>query len=134
MNNAQDARRSVGGSGERGAARLSLLIVLLLIGAVIYTAYQYVPVAYHASLFKVYMQDTVDKAVATGQGSSWVEMQLKGAAADYDIPPNAVYKVELRDGRMQASARWTHPISLPGYTYQYNFDHTVRSGNFLTPK
>ena len=134
MNNAQDARLSVTSPGERGASRLSLLIFLLLVGAVDYAAHQYVPVAYQASLYKVDIQDTVDKAVATGQGAAWVETQLKSVSADYHVPANALYKVELRDGRVQANARWVRLISLPGYTYQYSFDHTVKSANFLTPK
>lgn len=134
MNISRDVCRDVGSRGQRGAARLNLVIFLVIVAAVVYAGYQYVPVAYHASLYKVYMQDTVDKAVATGQSTSWVETQFRASAAEYDVPPNAAYKIELRDGRMQASVHWTRPISLPGYTYQYDFNHTVKSANFLTSK
>lgn len=119
--------------GERGGARLNLVVVLAVITVAAYSGYQYIPVAYQASLFKVYMQDTVDKAVATGKDTAWVESQLKTAEADYDVPPDAVFRVEKREGRIEASARWTRPVNFPGYTYAYEFDHTVRSTNFLKP-
>lgn len=133
MNTVENARGSMRGSaGERGGARLNFLIFILVLSAAAYAAYLYVPVAYQASLFKVYMQDTVDRAVATGQSAAWVENQFRAGAADYDVPPDATYRVELRDNRIEANVRWTRPVVSRVYTYQYNFDHTVRSGNFLT--
>jgi hypothetical protein len=134
MNNLQNTCKNAGSSGERGSASLKFIIFILVLAAAAYVAYLYVPIAYQASLFKVYMQDTVDKAVATGQTTAWVENQFRASAPEYGVPPNATYKVEQRDGRMQASARWMRPVVLPVYTYQYNFDHTVKSGSFLTPR
>lgn len=119
---------------ERGASRLNFLIFVLLLGAAVYAAYLYAPVAYQASLYKVHMQDTIDKAVATGQGTAWAESQLKASAVDYGVPPDATYKIELRDGRMQATTHWVRPIVSPVYTYRYEFNHTVKSGNFLTTR
>jgi hypothetical protein len=113
--------------GERGGSRLNFTILLVVLIAGAYVGYQYVPVAYQASLYKVYMQDTVDKAVAAGKPMAWVEEQLKSGGNDYDVPTDAVFKVENRDSHLEVNARWTRPITLPGYTYQYNFDHTVRS-------
>ncbi|HEY0078416.1 MAG TPA: hypothetical protein VGB73_07195 [Pyrinomonadaceae bacterium] len=115
--------------GERGASRLSLIFLLALLALAVYVGYLFVPVAYQASLYKVYMQDTVDKAVATGKPAAWVEEQLKSGGGDYDVPDDAVFKVENRDGYLEANARFTHFISLPGYTYEYDFDHTVRSSS-----
>jgi hypothetical protein len=119
---------------ERGGSRLNLLIWIVIIGAVAYVGYQYVPVAFRASTYKVYMQDTVDRGLATGQGISWVENQLRAGADNYGVPDSAVYKIEQRDGRIVANVHWTRPIPLPGYIYQYNFDHTVRSSGFFTSK
>lgn len=136
MNTVENARGGMrpAAVGERGASRLNFLIFVLVLAAAAYAAYLYVPVAYQASLFKVYMQDTVDRGVATGQRAAWVESQLRAGATEYDVPPDAVYKVELRDNRMEASVRWTRPVVFPVYTYLYNFDHTVKSGSFLTPR
>jgi len=53
-------------SGERGGSRLKFLIVMAILGAVAYTAYIYVPVAYQAYLYKDLMQTKVDAAAALG--------------------------------------------------------------------
>lgn len=116
---------------ERGASRLSLILLLVVLALAAYAGYLYVPVAYQASLYKVYMQDTVDKAVATGKNAKWVEEQLKSGGDEYDVPGDAVFKVENRDGYLEANAQFTRDISLPGYTYEYDFDHTVRSSSPL---
>jgi hypothetical protein len=126
--------RGRGRPGEHGGSRLNLIIVLALIGVVVYVGYQYVPVAYNASLYKVYMQDTIDKAVATGKDTAWAEKQLRDGGEDYGVPQDAVFKVEYRNQRMEANAHWTRPIPLPFYIYKYEFDHTVRSSAFLTPR
>ncbi len=122
---ARSSRRC--GSGERGVSRLSLILLLAVLALVVYVGYLFVPLIYQASLYKVYMQDTVDKAVATGKPASWVEEQLKSGGSEYDVPDDAVFKVENRNGYLEANARFTHLITFPGYTYEYDFDHTVRS-------
>ncbi|HYP53783.1 MAG TPA: hypothetical protein VEQ42_09610 [Pyrinomonadaceae bacterium] len=134
MNHPTQTRRACCRRGERGAGRFQLILVLAVIGVAAYAAYQYVPVAMHASTFKVFMQDTVDRGAASGQTAAWVEKQLKSGAAEYGVPETAVYKIESNNGRMQAGVRFTRPVSLPGYTYQYEFDHTVRSSTFLDSK
>jgi len=53
-------------SGERGSARLNFLIVMAILAAVAYAGYLYVPVAYHAYLYKDLMQNRVDAATALG--------------------------------------------------------------------
>ena len=135
MHHPIDARRGPGNPGERGAGRLSFFLVAAVLAAAAYVAYQYVPVAMQASTFKVFMQDTVDRASASGQSAEWAEKQLKAGAAEYGVPETAVYKVETRDGRLRAGVRFTRPVVLPGYTYQYEFDYAVTSGSFLaSPK
>lgn len=129
MNHPTHARR------ERGAGRFSLILLLAVLGLVGYVAYQYVPVAMRASTFKVFMQDTVDRGAATGQTPAWVESQLRGGAREYGVPESAAYKVEAVNGGLRAAVRFTRPVSLPGYTYQYEFDHTVQSSTILnSPK
>ncbi|HYO63630.1 MAG TPA: hypothetical protein VER08_08240 [Pyrinomonadaceae bacterium] len=135
MNHPTQMRPPAARRGERGAGRFQLILVLAVIGAAAYAAYQYVPVAMKASTFKVFMQDTVDRAAAAGQTPAWVEKQLKSGAAEYGVPEAAVYKVESANGRLRVAVRFTRPVSLPGYTYQYEFDHTVHSSAFLeSPK
>lgn len=119
--------------GERGASRLSLLAAVLVLAAAAYVAYQLVPLYYNASLYKVYMKDTVDKAAATGKDPEWVKAQLRSAGAEeYGVPPGAVVETNTNDGRINARVRYTRPIDFKVYVYQYSFDHAVKTDKFLS--
>jgi hypothetical protein len=135
MNNPPDIcrRRS---PRERGNSRFNFLLVVLVIGAAAYVAYRLVPVYYHASLYKDYMTGTVNKGVASGKDVDWIREQLvgKSAAVEYDLPPNAKVETQAVENRMIVRVRWERDIQLPGYTYRYDFDHTVKSDEFLNPK
>ena len=117
---------------ERGAARLKFILIIAVIAIVVYVGFQYVPVAYQASRYKVAMQDAVDKAAAIGQSSEWVRNQLRTDGNAYSVPADAEITVERgADGRVQARVKYTRPVSLPGYTYSYNFDYTAKSTELL---
>ena len=118
--------------GERGGARFNFGVVVLIIGLAAYSAYNYAPVAYNAYLYKDFMQETVNKAAYPPvKSNDWVAKQLREAAKEYDVPEDAEIKVENEGGRIAAHVTWTRPIQLPGYVYEYNFDHTARSSGFI---
>ena len=121
-------------SSERGAARLKFLIFLLVLGSIGYGMYLYVPVAYQAYLFKDLMQHTVDVAVTAGRKPEWVSDQLKKSLEEYSVPADAFIAPANRDNRVEVRVQYTRTIEFPGYTYQYEFDHTARSTAFLTFK
>lgn len=125
---------TIASTAERGSARLKFLMVIAVIGIVAYTAYLYVPVAYDAYMLKDLMQHNVDVAVTQGYPASWVKDQLTKAGKEYGVPPNAVIDPTLRENRMEVRVQFVRPIEFPGFTYQYDFDHTVRSTAFLTFK
>jgi hypothetical protein len=128
MTLAQHARRH----GERGGSRFNLVVVLLVIGLAAYSAYNYAPVSYNAYLYKDLMQETVNKAAYPPvRSSEWVKQQLRAAGAEYGLPEDADINVQNENGRISAHVTYTRPIQLPGYTYEYNFDHTVRSSGFI---
>jgi len=117
---------------ERGASRLSLLIVLAVIALAAYAAYNYVPVAYHAYLYRDFMQQTVNKAAyPPGQTAEWVEAQLRAAAREHELPPVFEVRAQNESGRMAARVRYERPVRMPGFTYQYKFDHTAYSSGFI---
>jgi hypothetical protein len=121
--------------GEQGGARLNLLILVALVAVVGYAAYNYVPVAYDAFLFKDFMQETVDKAAyPPGQPLKWVESQLRAKADELDLPEDAVYTVQKEDNHIAARVRWRHPVPLPGFVYDYEFDHTAKSSTFISTR
>ena len=117
---------------QRGGARFNFLVVVLLIALAVYSAYNYAPVAYNAYLYKDYMQETVNKAAyPPAKSNDWVTQQLRAAAKEYDLPEDADIKVQNEDGRIVARVSYTRDIQLPGYVYEYDFDHTARSSGFI---
>jgi hypothetical protein len=117
--------------GEQGSARLKFLIVAVVITAVVYAGFQYVPVAYQAYQFKDLMQQKVDAAVALGHPPEWVQAQLLKSAPEYDVPPDAEIVPTKQNERMEVTVRFTRPVEFPGYTYEYTFDHTAISTDFI---
>jgi hypothetical protein len=121
-------------SSERGSANLKFLIVIILIIGSAYAGYMYVPVAYRAHSYKDLMQHYADVAGATGYTPAWAGEQLVRNAPEYGVPPNAVITPILRDSRVEIRVQYVHPIEFPGYTYNYEFDYTVKSTAFLAFK
>lgn len=132
--NAVEQRRARS-RGESGGSRLNFIVILLVVALGGYSAYNYAPVAYNAFLFKDFMQETVNKAAyPPGQSSEWIAQQLRTAARDYGLPQDMTVSVQKEEGRIAVRAQWTRPVQLPGFTYQYNFDHTARSSGFINPQ
>jgi hypothetical protein len=111
----------------RGGARLNFLIVMTILVVGGFVGFQTVPAFYRAGLLRTYMQDTVNNAAYLSKTPAWVEQQLRANGDDYDMPRDALIEAGERDGRMQAHVQFTRPIPLIVTTYQYKFDHTVKS-------
>ena len=118
--------------GERGSANLKLLLVIVVIAIVAYAGYVYIPVSYNAYLFKDLMQQKVNTAAALGHPANWVQEQLVKSAPEYSVPTDAEIVPTVKDGRVEVHVQYTKPIEFPGYIYEYTFDHTARSTEFLT--
>jgi hypothetical protein len=94
----------------------------------------YIPVAVDAYYFKDTMQNKVNFAAAQGYDGAWISDQLSKSKAEYHVPENAVITPAQKEGRMEVRVQFTRPIPFPGFTYDYNFDYTAQSTNFLTIK
>ena len=123
-----------GRTSERGSARLKFILIMAIIGIVAYIGYMFLPIAYQAYLFKDLMQHDVDVASSQGYPASWVKDQLVKSAPEFGVPADAVINPLQRDNRIEVNVQYVIPIEFPGYTYQYNFDHTVKSTAFLMIK
>ena len=121
-------------SGERGSANLKFLVVMAMLVALAYSGYLYVPVAYNAKAYTDLMQHYADLAAGTGQSAAWITEQLAKNGPEYDVPPDAVITCALKDSRMEIHVQFVREIEFPGYTYNYEFDRTVKSTAFLSFK
>jgi len=120
--------------GERGGARLKLIIFLAIVAIAGYVGYMYIPVAIDAYYFKDAMQNKVNLAAAQGNDGAWLADQISKSKSQYNVPDDAVITPSQTEGRLQVRVQFTRPISFPGYTYDYQFDYTAQSTTFLTPK
>ncbi|HEX8500093.1 MAG TPA: hypothetical protein VF659_05820 [Pyrinomonadaceae bacterium] len=133
MTVANQERRAPRGRGERGGARFNFAVTILLIALAAYSAYNYAPVWYKSYRFKDYMQETVNKAAfPPGQTTEWVTQQLRAGAKEHELPADAEFHVQREEGRIAARVTWSEPVQLPGYTYDYAFDHTARSSGYIS--
>jgi hypothetical protein len=123
-----------GGSSERGGARLKFLIVALILGLVAYSAYVFLPVAYDAYLYKDLMQHYVDVASVAGHPPDWAKDQLTKSSTEYNVPADAVITASQAENRVVVRVQFTRAIPFPGFTYNYEFDHTAKSTAFLSIK
>lgn len=121
-------------SGERGSASLKFVIFMALLGTTAYAGYLYVPVAFQAHAYKDLMQHYADVAAAQGYKPSWAGEQLAKSAEEYGIPSDATITPAHRDSRIEVRVKFVKPVEFPGYTYNYEFDHTVKSTAFLAFK
>jgi hypothetical protein len=121
-------------ASEHGGTRLNFLIVAAIIAAAVYAGYQFIPVSYQAYQLRDLMQNEVDTAAGLGKSPEWVKDQLVKRSAEYGIPADAVIEPKQQDTRMEVTIRFTRPIEFPGYVYAYEFDHTAKSGTFLSTK
>ena len=121
-------------SSELGGGRLQFLIVITIIAATAYAGYLYVPVSFHAHTYKDLMQHYADVAATQGYQPTWVSQQLVKSAPEYDVPANAIITPLRRDERVEVRVQYVKAIEFPGYTYNYEFDHTVKSTAFLAFK
>ena len=121
-------------TGERGGANLKFLIVMAILVSTAYAGYLYVPVAFQAKAYKDLMQHYVDVAATQGYPPSWTTEQLTKSGPEYDVPETAVITPARRDDRIEVRVQFVREIAFPGYTYNYQFDHTVKSTAFLVFK
>lgn len=121
-------------TSERGGARLKFIIVVAIIGIVAYAGYQFIPVLYQAYQIKDLMKHEVDAAVALNKPTSWITEQLVKSGPEYGIPKDAIITPAQQDSRMELRVQYRQPIEFPGFVYDYDFDHTVKSSNFLSIK
>lgn len=121
-------------TSERGGARLKFVLVIAILAVVGYAGYQFIPVFYQSYQIKDLMENDVNTASQMGKPTSWIQEQLLKSFPEYGIPANAVITPTQQNNRMEVRVQYTIPVEFPGYVYNYEFDHTAKSGTFLNVK
>ena len=125
-------------TSERGGAGFKLLVVLIILFSLAHAGYNYIPVAYEAESFKQDMQTAVVQAVslpgAQMTAIDTAKRKISIAAANNNIPKNALIEVKQVGNLTQARVRYFKPVNiLPFGMYKYNFqfDNTATPTGFL---
>ena len=119
---------------ERGGSRLKFIVFVVIVVAVAYSGYLYIPVQFDAYRVKDAMQGEVDRATALGYPVTRIAEDLKKTLPEYNVPADAIITPSQQQNRIFVRVQYTRPIEFPGYTYNYEFDHTAQSTDFLTVK
>lgn len=125
-------------NSEHGGAGVKLLLVLTTLFLIANAGYNFIPVAYEAESFKQDMQTAVVQAVAL-PGSNITAVQsakhkVSAAAANNNIPTNALIEVKQKGSVVQAHVKYTREVEiLPFglYKYNYKFEKTATPTGFL---
>jgi hypothetical protein len=59
---------------------------------------------------------------------------LRAGAKENGVPTDMLLTVQNESGKIVAHASWTEHVRLPGYVYEYKFDHTAKSSGFINPQ
>ena len=121
-------------TSEHGGARIKFLVVAVVLGLIAYSGYVFLPFAYDAYLYKDQMQQTVDTASVTGKPLTWVSEQLTNSAKEFNFKDAVITPSVTDNHQVLVRVQFTRPIQFPGYTYNYEFDHTAKSTAFLSIK
>ena len=119
---------------EQGGARLKFIAFIAVFAVILYVGYMYIPVALDAYYYKDVMQNKVDLAGAQGLDGNWVREQLTKSGPEYNVPAEAIITPSTKENRVVVRVQFTRPIAFPGYTYNYEFDHTAQSSSFFNVK
>jgi len=87
---------------------------MIIIAAVAYGGYEFVPVAYQAYLFKDLMQHDVDVAATQGYKPSWVGEQLTKSLPEYEIPQDAHHYADATRQSHRGACAVYSPVRVSG--------------------
>lgn len=123
---------------ERGGSKVTLTIVLLVLGLALYAAINFIPIAFADSDIKQQMQTiatnaTILPAATTGNNQiPWATTELNRLAASYDLPKEA-FKAEIAGPAVRTSVKYKRKVSiLPFglYDYEYDLAYTASTAGF----
>lgn len=123
---------------QRGSAGLKLIRALLVLFLFGNALFNYLPVVYNNENLKQEMHAAVLQGMSLpptmGNPVEVTKRRLTNVMKANNIPSYAFLEVKQVNNLIQARVAYTQPIPiLPFglYDYNYQFDHTTNTGNFL---
>jgi hypothetical protein len=111
---------------ERGSTSTKFILILFVIVLAANAGYHYIPVAYQGASFRQEMDTAVVKGLAASGAMKPVEVvkaHLQKAAADNDIPKDAMIEVKPYSNVIQAHVVYQKKVNvLPFGIYKYSYD------------
>lgn len=125
-------------NSEHGGAGVKLALVLVILFLIANAAYNYIPIAYEGESFKQDMQTAVVQAVALpGANISMTDLvkrKVAAAAANNNVPANALIEVKQNGNVVQAHVKYSKQVSILPFgffKYNYQFEKTATPTGFL---
>ena len=109
---------------RHGQGKLGCVLWLLVLLAVIGIAAKLIPIKIKSAEFHDYIEEQV--MFAGRATTETLRKRIMGRAKDLEIPLNKKNLViERLGGRIKIRATYTIPVELPGYTYDWDFEHII---------
>lgn len=132
------SKTAVNRKSEHGGAGVKLAMVLAVLFVIAHACFNYIPIAYEGENFKQDMQTAVVQAVALPGANitavDSVKRRVLAAAANNNVPTNAVIEVKQVGNVVQAHVKYVKQVDiLPFgmYKYNYQFEKTATPTGFL---
>lgn len=109
---------------RRGQGKLGCILWLLVLLAVVGIAAKLIPIKIRSAELYDFIEE---QALFAGRSSpETLKKRILERAVDLDIPlKKENLKIDRRGGRIQIRATYTIPVELPGYTYNWDFEHIL---------
>jgi hypothetical protein len=116
--------------GQEGAGKAGAIIAALVVLIVVFAAVKMIPVKIRTSEFQDFM---IDEAQAAGdKKAEAVKAVVLRKAQELEIPiDKKTLDVKIERDRVKMSCRYTIPVDLILFTYQWKFSHEVDRPIFL---
>jgi hypothetical protein len=117
-------------TAERGEGNLGCILWLLLLGVGVMIALKTIPVKVQSAELYDYMVELTK--FAASNNPEQLKKQILVKAQELKLPLDKDHvQVRKAGDRIQMEASYTVPLSFPGYTYEWHFDHQVDRPIFI---
>jgi hypothetical protein len=111
-------------NSRHGQGKLGCILWLIVLLAVVGIAAKLIPIKIRSAELYDFMEE---QAMFAGRaGTDTLKKRILDRAKDLELPLDKKnLKIERRGGRIRIRATYTVPVELPGYTYNWDFEHII---------